>query len=306
MTKNEIYQYLIKNLTADNLKEVSMKIIDAYKEKNIEFLQSYAEHLNIDYHDFEDSGNRLFLKLIKHFHPDMLGGIQNEIELSYNKDQLDRLQFYKNLLSADKKVKTPGRSRYRETPGGSAFKYARKEEYHFDEHDFGYSVSGDNKDPGDSFINEVEEELDFIKALKAAYIGNNDLHLSPADLESFKEELVLCDYGISDLNGLQHCINVTSLNLSNNNISNVYEIKYLSELKEIFISSNRVSDIDYLKNLSSLEIIDLSDNEISDISVLSQFESLKFADVRNNPLSPGAVEALLNKKDMKKDLYVAY
>jgi Leucine-rich repeat (LRR) protein len=232
----------------------------------------------------------------------MLSCIQNEIELSYNKDQLERLQFYKNLVSVDKKVKIPGRTGLQKTSEDNDFKYTRKEEYHFDEHDFGYSVSGDDVIRRDSFIDEVEEELDFIKALKAIYIGNNDLYFGPADLRSFEEELVLCDYGISDLNGLQYCINVTSLNLSKNNISSIYEIKYLSEFKELFISNNRVPDIDYLKNLSSLEIIDLSDNEIADIGVLLLLDNLKFVDIRNNPLEPGAVDALLDKKD----LYVAY
>ena len=204
LTKDEIYQYLIKNLTADNLKEVTMKVIDAYKNKNIELLQSYAEHLNIDHFDSKNSGNRLFLKLIKYFHPDMLSLIQNEIELSYNNDQMESLKFYKNLLSADKKVNAPRSRKIRKTTTDSDLKYTRQEDYFFDEHDFGYAVSGENEDPGASLIDEVEEDMDFIRALKAAYMGNNDLYLDSSDLESIEEELILCDYGISDLTGLQH------------------------------------------------------------------------------------------------------
>lgn len=238
MKKEEIYQYLINNLTLDNLKEVTMKIIDAYKNKNIELLQSYAEHIKIDHHDFKDNSNRLFLKLIKYFHPDMLNNIQKDIELSFNKNQMGGLEFYKNILSAEKKIKIPGSTKSQRTSGGSEFKYARDEKYQFDTRDFGYSVSGSYDDTGDAIIDEVAEELDFINALKAAYMGNNDLYPGIADLGSIEEELVLCDYGISDLNELQHFVNITSLNLSYNVISSIYEIKYLSELQKLVLSNN--------------------------------------------------------------------
>ncbi len=228
----------------------------------------------------------------------MLNYIQKDIEIAFNRNQMGRLEFYKNLLSADKKIKIPGSTKSQRTTGGSEFKYARNEEFQFDTRDFGYSVSGSYEGTGDSIIDEVEEEFDFINALKASYMGNNDLQLGIADLKSMEEELVLCDYGISELNGLQHCVNITSLNLSYNNILNIYEIKYLSALRELFLSNNCISNIDYMENLSSLEIIDISCNEIENIDVFLSLDNLKFADLRNNPLRPGAVNALLKKKGL--------
>ena len=56
------------------------------------------------------------------------------------------------------------------------------------------------------------------------------------------------EYGISDLTGIEHCVN----------------------LKNLVLRSNQISDISPLENLTSLTWLSLEHNEISDISPLFQ------------------------------------
>ena len=289
MTTEEIYLFLMKHLTAENLQETSLRIIDAYKKHDTALLQSYAEQLHIQAGANHERKNSLFLKLIKYFHPDRLSFFQMDVERCFKAGQHERLAFYKNLLTAKQGV---------ENRLAGRFEYSKEEEYHFNDQDFGYSVHGSENSDEDAFINEVEVEMDFLHALKSAYMGNLDLHIDHAELESIEGDLTLCDYGISDLEGLQYCRHIGSLNLSYNRISSVYELKHLTDLRELFLNSNCISNIEYLENLSCLEIADLSNNEIENGSALLRLDSLRFLDIRNNPLDLQTIAPLFEKKEI--------
>ena len=77
-----IYRYLKVNLTAESLKELSLKLIEAYKAKNVLRLKLFAESILLDAPRDDEGESRLFLRLIKFFHPDRLNFFLKDIDES--------------------------------------------------------------------------------------------------------------------------------------------------------------------------------------------------------------------------------
>lgn len=285
----EIYDYLRNNLTNARLQEMSLQIIDAYKAKNYGKLQSLSNFLFAENAE-KLQGNKLFLKLIKYFHPDRINTLNNEITAAFQLGDSVKLEFYKRMITAGTENE---KTRSKIRPDRFDFDFTEQQEY--DNRDFGFDIH-ETEDDFYDFTSEVDEEMDFIKAVKSELLGNLDLEFELSDLEMLEGELNLADYGIADLYGLDYCRNIIYLNLSNNSIEDILEIQYLTNLQELYLADNRISDIDCLRNLLHLEILDLSGNDISDISALQALDNLKFADLRNNPVSdPSSIDILLKK-----------
>jgi hypothetical protein len=271
-----IYRYLKVNLTADSLKELSLKLIEAYKAKNVLKLKLFAETIFQDAPSDDVGGSRLFLRLIKFFHPDRLNYFLKDIEESYASMDFEKLTFYRNLLSADLKADQAYARRFDIDP---------QEIYRYDEEDFGYGMSETAAEDVEDDLYETAERFDIFDAVKSTYLGNLDVHLAPEDLFFLEGELDLSDFNLYDLEGLQYCRNITSLNLSNNHLSNLSRLQDLHFLEELFISYNAITSVDWLKGLSNLKIVDLSNNEIEDIRPLLLLERLEFINIQHNPIS---------------------
>jgi len=92
-----------------------------------------------------------------------------------------------------------------------------------------------------------------------------DIHQS--DLESLTN-FDASNKGISDLTGLEYCINMTMLYLDDNRISDISPLSSLTNLTGLDLDSNEISDISPLSSLTNLTGLDLYGNRISDISPL--------------------------------------
>jgi len=272
----DVYGYVKSKLTAESLKELSLKLIEAYKSKDILKLRLFAESIHEDPPASDEGGSKLFLKLIKHFHPDRLNYFLNDVDDSLNRKDFEKLRFYKNLLSTDLRV---------DKAYERLFEFDPSEIYRYDEEDFGYSVSDISLSDFEDDLHEVEELFDVIGAVKTAYLGNLDVSLEPEDMASMEGELDLSDFNLYDLEGIQYCRHITGLNLSNNHISNISHIQHLHYLEELFISDNHIINITYLKGLSNLKILDLANNEIEDLSPLLDLENLEFVNLESNPIA---------------------
>ena len=78
---------------------------------------------------------------------------------------------------------------------------------------------------------------------------------------------------------------LTYLDLSRNQISNIYSIRTLTNLSDLRLNNNNISDISALSGLSNLEILYLSANQVSDVSALSNLTNLITLDLEVNPLN---------------------
>ncbi len=89
-------------------------------------------------------------------------------------------------------------------------------------------------------------------------------------------QLVARDRGIEVLGGLEHCVNLESLNLAYNNIAEIGPLAALGKLSELWLHYNAVEDVSALQNLTQLRNLQLGyNNHISDISPLAHLTALQ-------------------------------
>ncbi|WP_270647563.1 leucine-rich repeat domain-containing protein [Paeniclostridium hominis] len=93
-----------------------------------------------------------------------------------------------------------------------------------------------------------------------------DADISKSELESLKR-LNVHESNISNLDGLQYCINLISLHLDGEKISDISPISNLTNLVTLYLNRNKISDISPIANLKNLVQLHLDQNQISDIVV---------------------------------------
>lgn len=100
--------------------------------------------------------------------------------------------------------------------------------------------------------------------------------------------------GIRDLRGLERCGALTTLDLSNNDISDLTPLADLKKLQGLYLEKNHVSDLKPLAGLTGLQSLEVSDNEIVDLKPLSGLTNLSSLSIANNKISdPSAIAGLL-------------
>ncbi|MBN2588592.1 MAG: leucine-rich repeat domain-containing protein, partial [Sedimentisphaerales bacterium] len=90
---------------------------------------------------------------------------------------------------------------------------------------------------------------------------------------------------ISDLTGLNYATNLKSLKLPENKISDISPLANLTNLQNLGLKKNQIDDISLLTGLTNLQWLDLKNNIIIDISPLMSLTNLNYLNLINNPLS---------------------
>ncbi len=133
--------------------------------------------------------------------------------------------------------------------------------------------------------------------------------LAPADLAPLRS-LEAGRQNIKSLSGLEHALNLESLNLYQNKIENIAPLQGLIKLKALNLGNNQINDITPLQQLKALEELDLSHNRIKAIDTITNMTDLRFLHLEGNeikalaPLAPlKALESLyLSNSPGDKDL----
>ncbi len=103
--------------------------------------------------------------------------------------------------------------------------------------------------------------------------------LTENDLESLRElkyEPESSSSSVESLEGLQFAVNLESLGLPDNSVSDLSPLSALVQLRNLDLAKNdNITDISVLQNLVNLETIDLSANNISDLSPLQDLGALR-------------------------------
>ncbi|MDM8515980.1 leucine-rich repeat domain-containing protein, partial [Desulfobacterales bacterium HSG16] len=79
--------------------------------------------------------------------------------------------------------------------------------------------------------------------------------------------------------------NLTSLNLTGTQESDISVLKDLKNLSSLYLSSTQESDISVLKDLKNLSYLDLSSTQVSDFSVLKDLKNLSYLDLSSTQVS---------------------
>lgn len=268
-----------KPLVEERLKTIAGQLIAAHRRKNHELVLPYARQAGLALEG--QAPHHLFMKAIQVFHPDRLTLFWNQIEQAVQSSDLRALEAFVRLLEYH-----PERASQRSAVD---FEDDEEEEYGFSPDDFGFDGEAGF---GDEEFTEAAWEVNegtFFSAVKRELFGNLEVYPDASDLAKLEGELDLSDYDLHDLEGIEYCVGLTILNLSRNNLDNVYLLANLLKLEALDLSENDLEDADSLGGLVNLKELDLSANDIDDVAFLDRLISLKYVDLTGNPVRNKAV-----------------
>jgi Leucine-rich repeat (LRR) protein len=127
-----------------------------------------------------------------------------------------------------------------------------------------------NRDSNSGIVTFPDSNLE--AAIQTA-ISKPEGAIHVADLERL-DVLEALTRDITDITGLEYCIQLTSLYLVGNQISDITPLSNLTSLTELGLADNQIADISPLSNLTSLTELSLQRNQISDIAPLSNLTGL--------------------------------
>ncbi len=96
--------------------------------------------------------------------------------------------------------------------------------------------------------------------------------------------LNLSNNKISNLDFLKHFPNLTHLNLEYNQIQSLKALTPLQHLVTLRLHKNKIKNIDVLKHLTNLEFLTISENKIVDIDAVRYLKKLKNIDAWKNKI----------------------
>jgi len=141
-------------------------------------------------------------------------------------------------------------------------------------------ANGDRLNLGAARFNGIEiEDLTPIAGLKSVTIlslpgsrissGNFDPLAALPQLETIHS---LSGESLKPLAGLT---NLTNLNATNGNLTDLQGVENLTQLEWLDVSSNEITDISGVASLSNLKVFDMRNNQVVDISSLSNLENVE-------------------------------
>jgi len=284
---DKIFEYY----TEENLNNISRKIIEAYKNKKYSYLIKIAKLIDNSIVENTPNIQKLFSHLIMLYHPDRISLFKQKIS-KINKDKTN-LDKFSHIIAVTENLDS---IQFIKEEDKTTYDIEYEYEYGYDDEDFD-SVIGES-DFDDNYSEEEKNlyEFDFISLLRYRELGNIDDELPSFYFEELEGELTLPDSNLFDLSGMEKCINLEALDLSNNRIIDITPIGFLTQLTEINLSGNTIQDIGVLNNLQKLKKIDISFNEIKDISPLFNLSNLIYVNIIGNKIPKKQIEIFKQKK----------
>ncbi len=118
------------------------------------------------------------------------------------------------------------------------------------------------------------------KAIKKTLnITSGDIRVS--DVEKITT-LVVSDTNISNLEGIQYLKNLKALRISSAKLKNIEPLGKLSKLEYLVLFNNNIKDVSPLNGLKNLYYLDLSYNNIESIDILGNLPALQSLNLNNN------------------------
>lgn len=276
---------LIEQFSEEKMRNISASIIEAYRKNDRKTLHHFAAILEISAGDLKAKPAAAFRKMMLFYHPDRRFLIHRKIRqwtVQENRQLLEK-------LARCIKVSIPRVQSQPEAQENFESGYYNP---------FTEDLTGEEylHTENDSTRTDESEVFEFIEAVRSLMYGNLYSEFLPKDLYHLDGELDLSEEGISDLTGIEYCINITELILSRNRIDNLRDLSGLSQLITLDLSRNAITYIDDLEGLSSLRNLDLSFNEIENTEPLEHLPDLRFINLVGNPLQTADSVNRLKKK----------
>jgi Leucine-rich repeat (LRR) protein len=288
MKIHELQRMLLEAYTVNNLNNISLTLINLYKNQQYSVLQKISEIIS-DYIKIKISNDgKGFSKLLMLYHPDRAVYHIKEINRFTEQNNFDSLIEYSHILKLVRIEEISATLNSYEDIDYSPV-------YEWDPETEGFSIINDSE-PAEPKRNKTRTNLigyTFYDAIKMREYGDTDVEFPSYYLEDI-EEFELSSSDIKDLDGIQFCIHAKSIDLSNNRITDLDPIAGLKNLEELNLSDNQVGYIDVLSNLINLKSIILSNNFFEDISPLFELEKLEYADLSGNKVDIEQINRLID------------
>ncbi|MCK4747874.1 MAG: leucine-rich repeat domain-containing protein, partial [Bacteroidales bacterium] len=236
----------------------------------------------------EEKINRVFSRLIMIYHPDRLTQSLNQLEGAFERGDFEELYSMSHILNVQNLEPE------HVTVSSIMTEEDLAEEFGWDAQADGFSYFMDQ----DTYEREMEEEdeLDytnrsFLTALKRRVYGNLNVDFPMYLLEDL-EEIEMTDYEIEFLDGIEACRHVRVVDLTNNNLTDVTDLKDLHQIERLYLSNNHIGMIDSLSNLTVLQVLDISYNDVDDLSPLFELSHLTYLNIMGNRIPAWQLEKL--------------
>ena len=284
MTITELQKKLEEAYSIGNLNNISLTLINLYKNEQFSILQKIVEIIS-DFVDIEISTEgKGFSKLIKLYHPDRSNYYLNEIRKLADDNNFDGLLDYSHILKLER-IEEISNSL------NSFVDIDYSPVYDWDMETDGFTIIRDNENNQSKTHSKKIREYDFYDAIKIRHYGQTDIEFPSYYLEDI-DEFELSSSNIYDLDGVQFCIHAKTMDLSNNRIVDLSPLNGLVGLEELNLADNLIGDIDALGYLTNLKSVNLSNNRIEDISPLIELEKLKYVDLTGNQILSAQIRSL--------------
>lgn len=276
MIITDLQKQLEEAYTIRNLNNISLTLINLYKNQQYSILQKIGEIIS-DFVDVEISTEgKGFSKLIMLYHPDRSNYYLKEIKRLVEENNFDGLLEFSHILKLERIEEISNSLNSYEDIDYSPV-------YDWDIETDGFTIIHDNDKKQAKSTSKSPIEYDFYNAIKMRQYGHLDVEFPSYYLEDI-DEFELSSCYINDLDGVQFCIHAKTMDLSDNMIVDLSPINGLERLEELNLADNLIGDIDALGNLVKLKSVNLSNNRIEDISPLLELENLEYVDLTGNPI----------------------
>ena len=286
MEIEELYTNLKKAYTTDNIGLISGRIIDMFRDNKYDALRAVQKVVNEYTPCTEEKINRVFSRLIMIYHPDRLSQSLQQLEQAYQRGDFEELFAMSHILNVQNLEPE------HVTVSSIITEEDLAEEFGWDDSTDGFSYFMDQDSYEEEEVNDFDyTNRSFLTALKRRVYGNLNVDFPMYLLEDL-EEIEMADYEIEYLDGIDACRHVRVVDLSNNNLTDVTDLKDLHQLERLYLSNNHIALIDSLSNLTVLQVLDISYNDVDDLSPLFELSHLSYLNIMGNRIPAWHLEKL--------------
>ena len=144
------------------------------------------------------------------------------------------------------------------------------------------------------FTDKVAIEVENLEAAIRRAIGKPEGPILKSDLKVLTE-LQSHERNITDLNGIEYCINLRRLHLYQSQIIDISPLSSLTNLPYLHLQDNPIMDISQLSNLTNLQLLSLENTQISDISHLAKLTDIRVLYLDDNLIQDISTISVLKK-----------
>jgi Leucine-rich repeat (LRR) protein len=284
----DLYTKLTEAYSDANLNRITAGLLDLYRSKQHSQLRELARRISEVIPIDGTTMSKCFSQLVMLYHPDKGESHRREIESLFSSGRARELHRFSHILLVGDFEQSPHR-----TDSPDACEIVSEYAWDAGEDDSRAAREWDELTPEDeqfAVTGEVFEHT-FFQAVKMKFYGTLQVELPYYYLEDL-EEIEMAECGIVSLDGVEHCVHGTVIDISGNAIEDISELRSLIRVSELYASGNAIGYIDPLSSLVNLRIVDLSLNDIDDVSPLFGLERLELVNVVGNPLPAKQIEKL--------------